>query len=50
MGGIFIVGGLDHLQIQTIGVKPFLIANSIIPCMKIVSLKRYVCEYGDEFV
>ena len=33
------IGTLDHLQIQPIGGIPFLLAHSIITCIKTVSLK-----------
>ena len=43
------IGTLDHLQIQTIDGRLFLLAHSIIPFIKMVSLKLSVCASGDEF-
>ena len=39
MGVFFIIGILDHLQIQPIDGRTFILANSIIPCIEMVSLK-----------
>ena len=38
MGGITMIGALDHLQTQPIDGIPFLLAHSIIICIKVVSL------------
>ena len=50
MGGFFMIGTLDQLQIQWIDGRPFLLAHSIIPCIKIVSLKRSIRASGDELL
>ena len=50
MGGALMIGTLYYLQIQPIYGKPFLLAHSIIPCNKMISVKRPVCVSGDEFV
>ena len=50
MGIILMIDNLDHLQIQPIGGRSFLLAHSIIPCLKMVSFKCSVRAYGDEFV
>ena len=50
MGGALMIGTLYYLQIQPIYGKPFLLEHSIIPCIKMVSLKSSVYAYGDEFV
>ena len=50
MGGILIIGTLDHLQIQPINGRPFLTANAIIPCFKMISLKNTVRATGSEYV
>ena len=47
MGVILMIGTLDDLQIKPIDGKPFLLACSIIPCIKIVSLKCSVCVSSD---
>ena len=49
-GGILIIGTLDHMQIQPIGGRPFLISNSIIPCFNMISLKVSVRVTGDLYV
>ena len=49
-GGILIIGTLDHMQIQPIGGRPFLISSSIIPCFKMISLKTSVRAIGDLYV
>ena len=50
LGGILLIGTLDHLQIQPINGRPFLIANSIIPCFKMVQLVSSVRAIGDLYV
>ena len=50
MGGILMIGTLDHLQIQPIKGRPFLLAHSVIPCIKMISLIHSVRASGDEFV
>ena len=50
LGRIFMIGILYPLQIQPIDGKPFILENSIIPFIKMVSLKRSVCASGNEFV
>ena len=50
MGGILIIGTLDHLQIQPIHGRPFLTANSIIPCFKMVALRHTVRATGSLYV
>ena len=42
MGGLLVIGTLDHLQIQPIVGRPFLTANCVIPCFKMVSLQHSV--------
>ena len=49
MGGISMIGTLDHLQIQPIDGIPFILSHSIIPYIKMVSLKRSVRASVDEF-
>ena len=46
-GGILMIGNLDHLKIQPIDGRPFIISHSIIPCIKIVTLKRSVRASSD---
>ena len=48
-GGILIIGTLDHMQIQPIGGRPFLISNSIIPCFNMISLKASVVIRLNQF-
>ena len=50
MGGVLIIGTLDHLQIQPINGRPFLTANCIIPCFKMVSLRHSVRATGSQYV
>ena len=50
MGGISMIGTLDHLQIQPIDGRIFILAHSIIPCIKMVSLKRSLHASGDGFL
>ena len=50
MGGILMIGTSYHLQTQPIDGKPFLLENSIIPCIKIFSLKFSVHASGDKFI
>jgi hypothetical protein len=42
MGGVLLIGTLDHLQIQPINGRPFLTANAIIPGFKMIALKHSV--------
>jgi predicted GIY-YIG superfamily endonuclease len=50
MGGVLVIGTMDHLQIQPINGRPFLTANSIIPCFKMVALRNTVRATGDLYV
>ena len=50
MGGILLIGTLDHLQIQPINGRPFLTASGIIPCFKMVALRHSVRATGSEYV
>ena len=50
MGGILLIGTLDHLQIQPIHGRPLLTANYIIPCFKMVSLRHSVHTTGYQYV
>ena len=50
MGGIIIIGTIDHLQIQPIHGRPFLTGNSIIPCFKFIALQHSVRATGTEYV
>ena len=50
MGEILMIGDLNHLQIQPIDGRQFILSYSIITCIKMVSLKCAVRQYGDEFV
>ena len=50
MGGILIIGSLDHLQIQPINRRLFFKSSSINPCLKIISLKHYVRATGSEYI
>ena len=50
MGGILLIGTLDHLQIQPINGRPFLTASVIIPCFKMIALKHSVRAVGSEYV
>ena len=49
MGGILMIGALDCLQIQPIYGKQFILSHSIIPCIKINLIKRYVRASGGIF-
>ena len=48
MGGILMIGTLDHLQIQPIDGRLFILEHSISTCIKMFSLKRFVGASGDE--
>jgi predicted GIY-YIG superfamily endonuclease len=50
MGGVLLIGTLDHLQIQPINGRPFLTANAIIPCFKMIALKHSVRATGSEYI
>ena len=50
MGGIRLIGTLDHLQIQPINGRPFLTASVVIPCFKMIALKHSVRAVGSEYV
>ena len=50
MGGVLLIGTLDHLQIQPINGRPFLTANAIIPCFKMIALKHSVQATGSEYI
>ena len=50
MGGILLIGSLDHKQIQPIDGRPFLLAHSVIPCIKTVALKHCVRATGNDYV
>ena len=50
MCGILMIGPLKHSQIKPIYGKPFLLEHSIIPCIKMVSLKSSIYASVDEFV
>ena len=50
MGGLLVIGTLDHLQIQPIVGRPFLTANCVIPCFKMVSLQHSVRATGSDYV
>ena len=51
MGGVLLLGTLDHMQIQPANNQhTFLTANSIIPCYKMVVLKHSVQSTGDAYL
>ena len=50
MGGILLIGTLDHLQIQPIHGRPLLTANCITPCCKMVSLRHSARATGSRYV
>ena len=37
MGGVLIIGTIDHMQIQPINGRPFLTASAVIPCIKMIA-------------
>ena len=51
MGGVLLLGTLDHMQIQpAFNQRPFLTENSIISCSKMVALKHSVRYTGDAYL
>jgi predicted GIY-YIG superfamily endonuclease len=50
MGGILVIGTLDHMQIQPINGRPFLTANAVIPCFKMIALSHSVRVSGSEYL
>ena len=50
MGGVLLIGTLDHLQIQPIHGRPFLTASGIMTCFKMVALKHSVRAIGSQYV
>ena len=51
IGGLLLIGTLDHLQIQPgKNQRPFFTSNSIISCYKMISLKQSVRSTGDLYL
>ena len=51
MGGVLIIGTLDHLQIQPSNrERPFLLSNSILTCFKMIALQHSVRSTGDRYL
>ena len=42
LGGVLVIGTLDHTQIQAIDSRPFLTSSNLIPCFKMVALENSV--------
>jgi hypothetical protein len=47
LGGILLIGTLDHTQIQAIDSWPFLTSSNLIPCFKMIELKYPVRAADD---
>ena len=50
MGGILIIGTLDHLQIQPINGRLFLTSNYIATCFKMIILKHSIRATRSDYV
>ena len=46
-GGLFLIGTMDHLQIQPINKLPFLTSSLVLTCFEAIELKHSVRAYGD---
>ena len=47
LGGILLIGTLDHTQIQSLHSRPFLTSSNLIPCFKMIALRNSVRAAND---